>query len=405
MKQKTFLKISSVLSAAALFLSCYLIWHHYELINGESGFGSFCSINTTLDCDTVNSSKYSEVFGIPLGVFAFSYALLHFISSLIGLTSQFQRRTFAFFSFALSFLGSISALTTFLISAFLLHTFCLLCSGMQLIVIVLFVIHSLALREQIGSSSLKDELSKIDKKPMLQLTGVAGVILILIHLISLQLKKEIPFDTAATKNAFKIPFDEEAFIHDFRSQQVQKIELGNSYRQGYTSSQSPPLLLVEFADFQCPSCGMAAKLMHRLVKLYRDKVQLVFKNFPLDPSCNSMVKMQVHPNACYAALASICAQKKEKFIEAYEFFFSNQSKLSKPFIDEWWTKELKLSQTDLDSCMSSKEAKDQLQQDIDQAIVLGVQSTPTFFINGRKVEGALDENRLKAMAQDLGVLL
>jgi protein-disulfide isomerase/uncharacterized membrane protein len=392
MRQKTLLKISSLLSGVALLLSCYLIWHHYELINGESGFGSFCSINTTLDCDTVNSSKYSEVFGIPLGVFAFAYALLQLTSSLIALSSQFQRRTFIFFSFAFSFFGVLTALSTFLISAFLLHTFCLLCSGMQLIVLFLFITNAFALKEQIGSSSLNEELSKIERKPMFQLTGVAGVVLILVHLISLQLKKEIPFD-------------EEAFIHDFRSQQVQKIELGNSFRQGYTSSQSPPLLLVEFADFQCPSCGMAAKLMHRLVKLYRDKVQLVFKNFPLDPTCNSMVKMQVHPSACYAALASICAQKQGKFIEAYEFFFSNQSKLSKPFIDEWWSKDLKLQQTDLDSCMNSKETKDQLQQDIDQAIVLGVQSTPTFFINGRKVEGALDENRLKAMAQDLGVLL
>src|SRR5437016_385014 len=87
-----YLRIECILFLIAALISGYMVWQHYALINGDAGFGSFCSINQTFDCDAVNSSQYSEFLGIPLGAWGLSYYLFALILCFIGICNAFARR-------------------------------------------------------------------------------------------------------------------------------------------------------------------------------------------------------------------------------------------------------------------------------------------------------------------------
>jgi protein-disulfide isomerase len=138
--------------------------------------------------------------------------------------------------------------------------------------------------------------------------------------------------------------------------------------------------------------------MHYLLKIYGDKVRLYFRNFPLDSTCNPELQRQIHPTACLAARASLCAQEQNKFDLLFEKFFSNQRILTRENINTW-AQQFNLNMSEFESCLTSDRITVRIREDIALAKDLQVQSTPTFFVNGRKVEGVLDENRLKALLE------
>jgi protein-disulfide isomerase len=148
--------------------------------------------------------------------------------------------------------------------------------------------------------------------------------------------------------------------------------------------------IVEFSDFQCPHCRKGAMFMHSLLNMYPRDLRVVFRNFPLDAKCNrGMQGGGGHQAACEAAKSVICAKEQghESFKHQYETLFERQPEIAsgKPTL---FAKEAGLDMTKFESCMSSREADAKVAADVEEGINLGLRSTPTFFINGRKVEGA-----------------
>ena len=74
-----------------------------------------------------------------------------------------------------------------------------------------------------------------------------------------------------------------------------------------------PVTIVEISDFECPYCQKASQTLAELRTLYPGKLRLVFRNFPLDESCNKLLKRQIHENACAAARAAFCAGEQGQF--------------------------------------------------------------------------------------------
>jgi protein-disulfide isomerase len=148
--------------------------------------------------------------------------------------------------------------------------------------------------------------------------------------------------------------------------------------------------IVEYSDFQCPFCSRAYKMIEdQVMKDYGDKVRLVYKNFPLD----------VHPWAEPAALAAACARRQspEAFWKVYDFLFQNQQDITAENLKDKVQGLAGVDGTAFGACYDSRAAIDTVRQDQDEAAALGVRSTPTFFINGRKVEGAVPYETFKAM--------
>ena len=147
-----------------------------------------------------------------------------------------------------------------------------------------------------------------------------------------------------------------------------------------------PVTLVVFSDFQCPFCSRAEGTLAEVRKVYADKVRIAWKHQPLS----------IHPNAVPAALAAEAAREQGKFWEMHDKMFANQAALSPEAYDRW-AAELGL---DLDRFRRSQKEQRLAQRVADDSSLgsrIGAGGTPTFFINGERVVGAVSFEQLKVV--------
>jgi protein-disulfide isomerase len=139
------------------------------------------------------------------------------------------------------------------------------------------------------------------------------------------------------------------------------------------------LTLVEFSDFQCPYCYVAAGKLDELLKAYPGKIKLIFKQFPLD----------THSQAALAAAAAIAAQRQGKFWPMHDALFAHRRDLSPRSILAL-ARDAGLDMNRFAADVDSAETKKTIAKDMDDGDRAGVEGTPSIFINGRKYNGGLD---------------
>jgi len=162
-----------------------------------------------------------------------------------------------------------------------------------------------------------------------------------------------------------------------------------------THSKGPadaPLTIIEFSDFECPACAMAFRDLHDLANQHPELVRLVFHHFPLDSECNPNVPTRRHRSACQAAIAAECAARAGKFWEYHDLLFGAQDRLGRDDLIAKAT-ELGIPQETFVACLDDPTARAHVLADAGAGAKLGVKSTPTFIINGRIVEGAIERRR------------
>lgn len=139
-----------------------------------------------------------------------------------------------------------------------------------------------------------------------------------------------------------------------------------------------PITIVEFSDFQCPYCRRFHQDTYQaLLDAYPDKIRFVYRNLPL---------VSLHPEAFPAAVASRCANEQDAFWPYYEKIFSGEDMGQTIYVQ--YATELGLDVNAFQACLASDRNNAFIQADSDFAVNMGVQSTPTFFINGLAVIGA-----------------
>jgi protein-disulfide isomerase len=164
-----------------------------------------------------------------------------------------------------------------------------------------------------------------------------------------------------------------------------KALIGNSPVTGASQRQ---IVMVAFSDFQCPFCATADRNVKQFMTKHKDKVTLVYKYFPLT---------QIHPEALPAARAAWAANRQGKFWEYHDALYGNQAKLGESFYVET-ANALKLDIKKFNA--DRKIADDAIVEDFKLGRKLGVDGTPTFFLNGEVVTGAASLADLeKALAQ------
>jgi protein-disulfide isomerase len=173
--------------------------------------------------------------------------------------------------------------------------------------------------------------------------------------------------------------------------------MGEDYRVG---SDDAKVKVVEFADFQCPACGHASSAIKQLHSEFGDRVLIVFKNYPLDNTCNQTMNVKMHQYACEAAFAARCAGSIGKFWDMYYKLFENQNSIDSTRLLAW-QKEAGLSDQQIKECKTSKDILNKIQDDAKQASAAGLQGTPTIFVNGKKFNGQVEFESLRAVVQAL----
>ena len=158
-----------------------------------------------------------------------------------------------------------------------------------------------------------------------------------------------------------------------------------------TGTKEAKVNIVEFADYQCPACAYANPIIQRIINIYKENpnVNFVSRNFPLPQHANGMISAQ----------AAEAAGAQGKFWEMGNMLYERQNEWSgNPKALEMfasYAKELGLDVKAFTDSVSQNKFKDVIEKDLSDARALGVNSTPTFFINGEKFEGGLSFDAFK----------
>jgi protein-disulfide isomerase len=160
-------------------------------------------------------------------------------------------------------------------------------------------------------------------------------------------------------------------------------------------TQGAPVVIVAFSDFECPYCQKEAKtLRDNLLTTYPTQVHLYFKQFPLT---------SIHPWSKAAAIASRCVLKQnaDEFWKYHDWIFANQKDIEPDNLKQkvlgWAQEEKTIDTLQLGSCMDSRATEAEVDKDIADGHALKVDSTPTLFINGRRLTSAAEWPMLQAI--------
>lgn len=149
-----------------------------------------------------------------------------------------------------------------------------------------------------------------------------------------------------------------------------------------TGPEDAPVVVVEFSDLQCPACAATQPLVKQLLEEYPDDVRLVYRHFPLD---------DLHPYARLAATASEVAAEYDQFWAYHDTLFATQQEWSlapsKSDVEAKlvsYATELGIDETEFTAKIADTVYSDFVQLDAKVGIQIGIQATPTFFVNGQQ---------------------
>jgi protein-disulfide isomerase len=157
--------------------------------------------------------------------------------------------------------------------------------------------------------------------------------------------------------------------------------------------QGPETALVtveEYSDFQCPFCNRVTPTLKRLRETYGDQIRIVWKDFPI---------ASIHPQAQQAAEAAHCAGDQDSYWEYHDRIFANQSALDVDDLKEHAVA-IGIDADLFDGCLDSGRHADRVREGIEGGVALGVDSTPTLFVNGRRVAGAQPYEVFESLVED-----
>ncbi|MBI2442359.1 MAG: DsbA family protein [Candidatus Levybacteria bacterium] len=165
----------------------------------------------------------------------------------------------------------------------------------------------------------------------------------------------------------------------------------DSYSIGTPSAK---VTVVEFGDYQCPACGSAHPIIKQITEDYKDKIYFQFRHFPLPQ----------HRNAKLAALVAEAAGLQGKFWEMHNFLYENQAEWaesSKPMeFVESYAEKLELDVEKLREDIKKQELTKKINRDTQDAGAAGVNSTPTFYVNGLQFRGVPQYADLQKLIDD-----
>jgi protein-disulfide isomerase/uncharacterized membrane protein len=344
---------------------------------------SACSILLRQDCDAALQSPISKQLGLPLA----GWGIVFYGTLLTGLVlgwllgESFQS-TAILIALVLSILGAVLSVVLFAIMLIGTAPFCPLCSVTHVINLLLVLVW-----KRMAGSSASELFRTVVAAGALFLSGKSGrdapgqvtllailswalVAVTLYQWVFIQEKLHPPaeYDVRDTLAAFAVSA---------------RAEIPCSDEDPRIGPPDALVRLIVFTDFQCPGCRRFAQEMAKLVETSKGKVQIIFKHFPLSATCNPVLADDRHPRACAAAWAGEAARRQGQFWKFHDTLFA--ADLNSPQI----TVEDIATQVGLDFVLFESdrvrpETRAKVKADIELGIRLGVQETPTIFVNGRR---------------------
>ncbi len=384
-----------VLVTIGAVLSVILLVHDLSLILNPLAEPSFCSFSRSFDCDAVARSAYAQLFGIPISSFAlFYYLALWWLIAAIPVNHRHAASAAAVFLV----LPIIPSILLFFISAFVVQALCLMCLLLYVLNIALLCLSRVFLCPDGFVSTLLTGVQAVvcfflepnhgDRRFFLSRHGILSGLVLFLALAS-SLPQAVLWIGKRGKSSHAMRAELKAALQQWEGAETQEIAVDLSSDRTTSDliigDPGAPITVIEFSDFECPFCRGASFALKQQLKEFGGSIKVIFKNFPIDSSCNPNIKGKRHRYACHAALMTRCAweQGSLQFVAMHNALFL-RPELSDEILQAL-PAELKLNQFRFDTCLQSPATQARIGQDIESAMRVGLKVTPSFFINGKPV--------------------
>lgn len=385
------LALAGVIGGAIGLIVSFLLAIEYFGIGTENVASSACSALGGGDsCLKVAESSYSAIPGVPflgnvpIALLGFGFYGLITYSFFLVTRAKSNEEVSNFISllFPILVLGLVFDFILLGISVGIIGTICQLCFITYIVTIALLVILFLLWKTE-GKPTLNFPLAIKD--------GMTTAALVYFFTFSLGFATSKMWVSGSNSNTLATSRGmDSAEIQSKIAAYFQEPTLGIKV-EGYPfiGKKEAPITIVKYADYNCGHCMHTSHILHTVLSEYDGMVRVIYKNFPLDGTCNRLMQ-QPRPGAtsCVAAIAAICADKQGKFEPMYRGLYDNLEKgvahSGSSVVN--LANSIGLNVNSLKACMASKEAQNQLNAEIDEAEKLNIQSTPSLYVNDRKIE-------------------
>ena len=373
---------------------------HYQHI-ADPGYISFCDVNASVSCTQVYASRYGTFAGVSVAVFGviwFAFATLLTLAVLLG--SPTVQESAPAYLFAASTIGLAVVLYLGYASLVILGLVCILCVVTYAAVIALFLI---------SGAATSIPMTTVPRRAVGDLKGLrhSPLAMALAALFLVGTASALAFfpREASSIVAAGAPSSEPGGPAPPPTDQARLAEFVRFYEAQPRLTLNVPaegakVLVVKFNDYLCPACGESFRAYKSVLAKYEASnpgaVRLVTRDFPLETECNTGGP---HPAACEAAVAVRLARPKGRAEALEEYLFANQQGMTADKVKQVARDVGQV--TDFDARYQA--TLEQVKADSAYGRQLGVGSTPTFFINGVKLDGMLPAVYFdQAIAYELG---
>ena len=379
---KTSARVALVCALIGLAVSAAAAYTHYHMLYDPT-YHSFCDVNATVSCTQVYQSRFSTFLGIPVALFGAVWFVAAALLSVAGLTAgQSVRENIPGYLFAMSTIALAVVLYLGYASLFLIKAVCLLCITTYAAVIVLFIVSGAA--TTFPMTTLPRRVSA-DARLFFR-SPIALTIAALFLVGAATTFAFFPREGAGGPEAAAAAAP--ALTQDQRSE-FERWYLSQPRIPLIVPAEGAKVLIVKFNDFQCPACGQSYLLYKPVLAKYEAEhpgaVKMVLKDYPLNRDCNDGISQTLHPAACDAAVAVRLAEAHNKGAELEEWLYTHQQGMTPPAVRQA-ARDIG-GVTDFDAKYASTLSL--VKGDIALGKQLNIKATPTFFINGVKVESAI----------------
>ena len=365
----------------ALFLAILSLTQHIRIQNEGFENESFCAISETLNCDIVNASSYSEFLGVPVALWGIAFYSFLIFLAFISIFSKENKRSYAIAGWLATSAGILYSMYLAYIAAFVLGVACIECIGMYLGTILawfgFFPSMEVGLKKT-PSFTIKYLLSIVGLRKMNFPLNLGRIIIIAIILFGTAI---ISYTSLAGS---KVSSNNKELLNDLLkvhfSQSGYDIQVDPSWP--VWGNPNAKVTIIEFSEFQCPFCKLSALNLRPRLFEFRNKIRYYFVQFPLDSECNPYISRRMHPKACIAAKASICANEQGHFWEYHDDIFRNNKKISRKLLLDLANKN-HMNIEIFDDCLANPATLEKIHNDCSLAEKLHVNGTPTIFVNNK----------------------
>ena len=360
----------------------YMTQHHEVQLYGDAESQTEligCVESEKVSCDLVNTSEWSEVFGIPQFTLAIpTYFLLAFLSVLVA------RGKWQYLPIILV-LGVFNVLYSIFLGYISVVELGKVCTWCMRLYAINFATPVLAL-------AAGAHRAPMPKTPDL---GTAAGVMALMSVLAIGGQKiyraqlldgtpavvALPAVTAA-ETARDETGDCPIREWEVETEDKNKAILITEPDDAWKGNPDATVAVIEFADLECGYCKRASGQLKRLYEAYGDRVLFVYKHFPMDPACNPGVNNRKHRYACSAAEAAVCAQDQGLFWPFHDLAFKNQHKLKSENLITY-AEAAGADVAAFKACMQSGAAKARVEGDAMAGKALDTHGTPRIWVAGK----------------------